>query len=817
MLIFCLHCPLSSHFMVTAEFSSPDRRAHSAPPAQQPSAIQSLFSDVRTNVGSPLIGVATATQGALAVLSTPPSMLFSQHTASPEEESFRFLPEYASFYAKNKALNPRLPPPLSDSGYGFPLDSHFAPSIKVSAPSVADLILGGGLNGSGASSVHSVVHSDAASLSGSEHTLDPGAVGLSTRNAPGEVEPSPAFDNAGANAWGNPFDGHDAHTQHTQEFDSTTQTQGNGGTRSSSAAGTPNLAGVPAFAPWAPPAPMHGSWSQGQQPTAQDVWAPKAFTAPPTSLPLPPAAGPFGPYAGQFGMHMPLPPGAGMHMHMHMPMQHAHMAAAAQGLAGMPEHMMGNMYAQFAPGTSLPMQYAGGHTFTPQQQAVPQHAPQQYMHIGPQTHAASGTVVHSMNGAVGSLQQLHSAVQHNAGGGGKSRGKRKNKSGTLDSVFANAPVDLVACPSAVVELARDQTGSRYVQFRFERGSAVEAGTIAQEMLADFEAMARDAFGNYAVQKIMDSKRQQCAQGLVAAALRDCVSLAEHVYGCRVVQKAIEVCDATQWQSFCAILKEHLMRFVYHEHGNHVVQKWVQSCPQRGPKAMENLVSVVGSLKGHSNTLALHMYGCRVLQRVVEAAPQPVLKKQLYPSLLRKAASLVLDQFGNFVLQHMLAHGDDSTRAAVAKALTPGVVKAAGHKCASNVLERLLECCAAPEVDAVVWQILRGQVSESTHKRNLVEVAGFHLLQPTVAHSCPVRALLVDRFGNYVLQKALAVAPMSSRVALADAIRVNAEVLTSLSFGQAIVDRAMSILIAAGILRAVGAPPAPGAAASSGGT
>ena len=432
----------------------------------------------------------------------------------------------------------------------------------------------------------------------------------------------------------------------------------------------------------------------------------------------------------------------------------------------------------------------------------------QYVHMGPNAGMANGSIAAgSFTGSGSALQQLHAAAQSHSTAG-RGRNKRKGKTSSLDSVFAANPVDLVAFPGAVEQLAKDQTGSRYVQFRFERGSAVEAGCIAEQLLADFHAMSRDAFGNYAVQKIMDGKRHQCIEGLVAAALADCVSLAEHVYGCRVVQKAIEVCSIEQWTAVSQVLQENLMRFVYHEHGNHVVQKWVQSCPSRGRAADALMVKTVASLKKHAPTLALHMYGCRVLQRLVEAAPQALLKKQLYPSLLRKAASLVLDQFGNFVLQHMLAHGDDTTRAAVAKALTPGVVKAAGHKCASNVLERLLESCAAPEVDAVVWQVLRGPVAAAAHKQNLVSVAGFKLLQPAAARNSPVRSLLVDRFGNYVLQKALAVAPMSSRVALADAIRVNAEVLTSLSFGQAIVDRSMSILIGAGILRAVGTTAAP---------
>jgi len=693
---------------------------------------------------------------------------------------------------------------------GYGLAHKFAPGLEVSTaapPSVADLILGGGINSaSGASSVHSVVHSDAASLSGSEHTLDPGAVGLSS-GAGDRAPVRSEYDTAGPRAvWGQHFDPQQAHSTLHHHVHEGAMDSSVAGTRASSTAGTPNLAGVPAVGGWgAPPPPMTSPWTPAAPSKAQDMWMPQAYAAPPTSLPLPPYHGIAAPPT-----HAPPPYETTRHYAHTQPGMYTFDPAAEFGTASFLPYGAQPPLPTSSHFMGLPGMPA--HPYGQAQQMQPQH----YMHMGPSAHTQ---VLHQLHGAT-PLRQLHAAVQHHSAPG-KSRGKRKAKSSSLDTVFMASPVDIIATPAAVAELARDQTGSRYIQFRFERGSTVEAGVIAQELLSDFEVMARDAFGNYAVQKIMDSKRQQCSQGLVAAALRDCVMLSEHVYGCRVVQKAIEVCSAAEWKAFSSVLQEHLMRFVYHEHGNHVVQKWVQSCPGRGQLADALLVKAVGNLKNHCSTLALHMYGCRVLQRVVEAAPQPLLKKQLYPPLLRKAATLVLDQFGNFVLQHMLAHGDDSTRAAVAKALTPGVVKAAGHKCASNVLERLLECCAAQEVDAVVWQVLRGAVAPAAHKQNLVDVSGYKLLQPSVARSSPVRSLLIDRFGNYVLQKALAVAPMSSRVALADAIRVNAEVLTSLSFGQAIVDRAMAILIASGILRAVGAAaPAPcsgtAAAVGSGG-
>lgn len=69
------------------------------------------------------------------------------------------------------------------------------------------------------------------------------------------------------------------------------------------------------------------------------------------------------------------------------------------------------------------------------------------------------------------------------------------------------------------------------------------------------------------------------------------------------------------------------------------------------------------------SLSTHPYGCRVVQRVLEHCTINDAKEHIRREILRSTALLATDQYGNYVIQHMLEHGPASARYALRKILT----------------------------------------------------------------------------------------------------------------------------------------------------
>lgn len=132
-----------------------------------------------------------------------------------------------------------------------------------------------------------------------------------------------------------------------------------------------------------------------------------------------------------------------------------------------------------------------------------------------------------------------------------------------------------------------------------------------------------------------------------------------------------------------------------------------------------------------------MYGCRVIQRLLEHCTSVQLPRML-DSILVSAKKLAMDPYGNYVVQHMLEHGRKEDKAKILQVVSTNILDFSKHKCSSNVVEKCFEVAAIGE-HAIQLEQDRQQL--------YIAVLG-HLgdLNP------PLLQMLDDRFGNYIVQR-----------------------------------------------------------------
>lgn len=121
------------------------------------------------------------------------------------------------------------------------------------------------------------------------------------------------------------------------------------------------------------------------------------------------------------------------------------------------------------------------------------------------------------------------------------------------------------------------------------------------------------------------------------------------------------------------LDGYVMKCVRDQNGNHVIQKCIEYVPQN------RIHFIVASFFGHVGSLSTHPYGCRVIQvlicffylfpilrfvllsslnqfgsvhfqRVLEYCNNPETQKTIMDEIMQAAGTLVLDQYGNYVIQ-----------------------------------------------------------------------------------------------------------------------------------------------------------------------
>ncbi|EZG46183.1 pumilio-family RNA protein [Gregarina niphandrodes] len=266
----------------------------------------------------------------------------------------------------------------------------------------------------------------------------------------------------------------------------------------------------------------------------------------------------------------------------------------------------------------------------------------------------------------------------------------------------------------IVALAEDQMGVKYLQSVLSMCSEAEYNVSLNALGSDLYRLSFHVYGNHVVQKLLEvgstldrrgSNGEYCRRIFGLCMAGHCVDLSLDSYGCRVLQRGL---DYLYLRDKLEMLKElisrrgcrgsdghtfggrggkgsTLLRLIEDQNGNHVVQKMVDRLPAN------DCAIIVDELLGGGDVVAisLHSYGCRVMQRVLEHCPHSVTYKMLN-KLQPGIEILIRDQFGNYVVQHILKYGRLSDKQIVVNLVVNNITYYSCHKYASNVVERCLE-------------------------------------------------------------------------------------------------------------------------------
>lgn len=193
----------------------------------------------------------------------------------------------------------------------------------------------------------------------------------------------------------------------------------------------------------------------------------------------------------------------------------------------------------------------------------------------------------------------------------------------------------------------------------------------------------------------------------------------HIHRCRVIQKALESLD---YDDLCELLQEfkhHVISCIQDQNGNHVMQKCVEVISIRAKEAehqsrqagvavtmSKSIQFIVNDVLANVESLCCHPYGCRVLQRMLEHCVE-FQKEATLNEIQLCHKTLMDDQYGNYVIQHVLQYGRDSDRDSLLNIIIENdLLKLSRQKFASNVVEKLLKYGNSHQRNTIVREMLK---------------------------------------------------------------------------------------------------------------
>uniref|UniRef100_A0A7S2U7A4 PUM-HD domain-containing protein n=1 Tax=Attheya septentrionalis TaxID=420275 RepID=A0A7S2U7A4_9STRA len=304
----------------------------------------------------------------------------------------------------------------------------------------------------------------------------------------------------------------------------------------------------------------------------------------------------------------------------------------------------------------------------------------------------------------------------------------------------------------VRRLSRDQVGCRLLQQALDEDGPEAASRILNEGISFWGETMVDPFGNYLFQKMLEKITAEERIILVKSVSPRLVNASLNLHGTRSVQKILELCAAdeavtsvnrrgsgssgTSADILIRALAPAAARLCIDSHGNHVIQRILIKLPyQYSQFVFEAVATSVGDV-------ARHRHGCCVIQRCLDSPPSTA-RSYLVRRIVEKSLELMQDAYGNYVVQYVLDVCADEDVHAVCESVVGKVCLLAIQKFSSNVMEKCLERCTDRVRGLYIDELSDGE---------------------------RVRELIMDPFGNYVVQRALAVATHAQAVCLVECMR-----------------------------------------------
>ncbi|KAM7208626.1 Pumilio y domain family member 4 [Naviculisporaceae sp. PSN 640] len=301
--------------------------------------------------------------------------------------------------------------------------------------------------------------------------------------------------------------------------------------------------------------------------------------------------------------------------------------------------------------------------------------------------------------------------------------------------YQNLPLENVG--GTIYQLCKDQHGCRYLQKQLETKNPEHVRMIWLETNQHVVELMTDPFGNYLCQKLLEYCNDDERTTLIENAAPDMVRIALNQHGTRALQKMIEhVNTPVQIHLIKEALKNQVVELIQDLNGNHVIQKCLNKLT-----AVEAgfIFDAVGN---HCIEVGTHRHGCCVLQRCIDHADGDQ-KKWLIARITDHANRLVMDPFGNYVVQYIIDLNEPSFTEPIVESFRGNICTLSKHKFSSNVVEKCLRCASDASRDAIVSEMVAPG-----------EIMG----------------LLRDSFANYVVQTAMEYSTPVMKHALVENIR-----------------------------------------------
>ena len=301
-------------------------------------------------------------------------------------------------------------------------------------------------------------------------------------------------------------------------------------------------------------------------------------------------------------------------------------------------------------------------------------------------------------------------------------------------------------------IAKNQNGCRYLQNCIASNPELLKNFFFPKILERINELSNDQFSNYLVKKIFQYLTEEMFLKLIQALKPVIDQIGTNQYGTRVLQDLIDFLNKEKiFLAFINIIIPHVKLLVIDLNGSHIIYKLIQT-KNRNIKIIEHIICT------QVKDIAITRKGCSFLKKYFDFANENELMK-VKQCILKDLKEIITDQYGNYVIQSILMKENSVLIKEFLNEIIKNIVYYSNNKFSSNAVEKCFENETIKNI--ILDQFLKKDIFEK---------------------------IIMDKFGNYVVQKAMAKADNKRRNSMLKLLVPLIPNLKSQYFGQRLLSK-----------------------------
>ena len=310
-------------------------------------------------------------------------------------------------------------------------------------------------------------------------------------------------------------------------------------------------------------------------------------------------------------------------------------------------------------------------------------------------------------------------------------------------------------------MLKDQKGSKFIQKTIEEKSSEFLNKLYEKIKNNLFEIMTDQYGNYVIQKFVEYCDKKIISNMFTKISNNLYEISINNYGTRPLQKMIENLSGNMTNNDINILlgmtKGNVLDLIKDINGNRVIQSIIQNI-----KNKELLSPIYKELNENIIEILKTKSGCCVFSKVLLNITDTDLSL-LVESMIKDFNILVNDEFGNFSLKRLIKLNNENYNNKIFPCIKDYIALFSCQKFSSNVIEACID-------------------NTTSLKKMTIE--------KLIENENHISKLILDQYGNYIVQKALQNSEQKEFGIIIDIIKMNEKKLKQSQHGRVIFEKLM---------------------------